>query len=205
MLKCVLVAARSAGSRRSAMHATTTFTGNGRRSTGRARSSPCAAARARKHWTGITRMVRGHFRAHAPTSLHIVLLTSGSTAGAHSMGASRLCSRPRVFPLRRLPWHFAFWCVHIGHNRLTSITHQHVVVLHRNVLPALGTVAYEHIYQDGKVPHEFVVHAFGTVLLQECLRLDKLLSCSGHCHLDRRYLRCKQRPDLIIRPHFGND
>jgi len=172
------------------MHATTTFTGNRRRSTGRARSSPGAAARARQHWTGITRMMRGHFRAHAPTAAAPQVPLNGS---------EYLQSFPSLPPAAIAPA-LAFWRVHIGHNRFTSITHQHVVVLHRNVLPALGTVAYEHIYQDGKVPHEFVVHALGTILLLECLRLDKLLSCSGHCHLDGRYLRCKQRPDLIIRP-----
>ena len=60
-----------------------------------------------------------------------------------------LCSSSRVFHLRRLHRHFAFWRVHIGHNRLTYFTHQHVV-LHRNILPALVTVVYEHTYEDGK-------------------------------------------------------
>jgi len=78
------------------------------------------------------------------------------------MGTRMLYGRSRIFLLRRLLWHFVFWRVHIGHNRLTSITH---VVLHGNVLPALGTVAYEHINQDGKGPHVFVVHTLRIVLL----------------------------------------
>ena len=61
LLERILIAARRAGSRRSAMHATALFAGYGRRQAGFARTRLGPAAPAGYHRSGVARMIPRHF------------------------------------------------------------------------------------------------------------------------------------------------